>query len=120
MIIVADCSPLTALLTVGEADLLATLFSEVIIPTAVRDELLRGHDSLPDWIRIVRVENPGEAQRFAKIVDPGEAEAIELAKELDADRLDLELIDRELRPLLELKHAFSNLEKLHQLIRELR
>jgi len=50
MIIVADCSPLTALLTVGEADLLATLFSEVIIPPAVRDELLRGHDSLPNWI----------------------------------------------------------------------
>jgi len=38
----------------------------------------------------------------------------------NGDRLDLELIDRELRPLLELKHALSNLEKLHHFIRELR
>lgn len=48
MIVVSDTSPLTALLTVGEADLLLKLFTEVIIPEAVRVELLRTHSPLPD------------------------------------------------------------------------
>jgi uncharacterized protein len=33
------------------------------------------------------VKNPAEAARFSQIVDKGEAAAIELAKELHADRL---------------------------------
>ena len=45
MIVVSDTSPLTALLTVGEAELLPKLFLEVIIPEAVRGELLRSHPS---------------------------------------------------------------------------
>ena len=87
MIVVSDTSPITTLLSVGEADLLTTLFGEVIIPEAVRDELLRGHDSLPSWLRVEAVKNLDEAQRLAELVDRGEAEAIELAKELRAARL---------------------------------
>ncbi len=67
MIIVADCSPLTALLTVGEEDLLAILFAEVIIPAAVRDELKRSRDSLPPWLRVALVRDSSEARRFQPI-----------------------------------------------------
>jgi len=87
MIVVSDTSPITALLTVGEAGLLPTLFAEVIIPESVRDELLRSHAPLPAWLRVEPVRNSREAQRFAEVVDTGEAEAIALAKELHADRL---------------------------------
>jgi predicted nucleic acid-binding protein len=87
MIVVSDTSPLTALVTVGEAGLLTKLFTEVVIPEAVRDELLRSHSSLPEWLRVVAVKNSGETLRMAALVDMGEAEAIELAKELHADRL---------------------------------
>jgi len=87
MIIVSDTSPLTALLTVGTAELLPLLFGEVIIPEAVRDELLRSHAALPAWLRVEAVKNSAEAARFARLVDAGEAEAIELAKEMRADRL---------------------------------
>lgn len=87
MIVVSDTSPLTALLTVGEADLLPKLFSEVVIPRAVSGELLRSHSSLPTWLRVETIRNPAEALRMAGEVDAGEAEAIELAKELQADRL---------------------------------
>jgi predicted nucleic acid-binding protein len=87
MIVVSDTSPLTALITVGEADLLPKLFNEVVIPEAVRDELLRSHPSLPAWLRVETVRNSAEARRMASVVDAGEAEAIELAKELHADRL---------------------------------
>lgn len=87
MIVVSDTSPLTALLTVGAAEILPNLFGEVIIPEAVRDELLHTHSSLPEWVRVVAVRNAAETQRFSQSVDLGEAEAIELAKELHADRL---------------------------------
>ena len=47
MIVVSDTSPVTALLTVGQANLLVKLFEEVVIPPTVRDELTRCHPSLP-------------------------------------------------------------------------
>jgi predicted nucleic acid-binding protein len=101
MIVVSDTSPITALLAVGMEDLLRNLFGEVIIPEAVRDELLRGHPALPGWLRVEPVRNADEALRFAMTVDRGEAEAIELARELHADRL---LIDeRKGRRLAELE-----------------
>ena len=87
MIVVSDTSPLTALLTVGEAELLPKLFREVVIPEAVLAELRRSHVLLPDWLRAVGVKDTARAGRYARIVDAGEAEAIELARELHADRL---------------------------------
>lgn len=87
MIVVSDTSPLTALLTVGEADLLTQLFDEVVIPEAVRHELLRSHPRLPAWLRAASVQNAAQAGKYARLVDAGEAEAIELALELHADRL---------------------------------
>ena len=87
MIVVSDTSPITALLTVGAESLLTRLFAEVVIPGAVRDELLRSHPLLPSWLRVEVVQNLSQATQFARIVDIGEAEAIELALELHADRL---------------------------------
>ena len=87
MIVVSDTSPITTLLSIGEEKLLPVLFAEVVIPEAVRNELLRGHGTLPEWLRVEPVINHAEALRFRQMVDPGEAEAIELAKELHADRL---------------------------------
>src|SRR5687767_12779173 len=87
MIVVSDTSPINALLKVHRIDLLAKLFGEVIIPGAVRDELLRAHPSLPSQLRVVAISGSNEVTAFRKLVDPGEAEAIQLAKELNADRL---------------------------------
>ena len=87
MIVVSDTSPLTALLTVGEAELLPKLFHEVIIPQGVLAELLRSHPSLPGWLRVAGVKDTAQASRYMQLVDAGEAEAIELARELHADRL---------------------------------
>jgi uncharacterized protein len=87
MIIVSDTSPISALLRIGEADLLHTLFGEVIIPNAVGTELLRKHTALPTWLRVEQIKDQAMAQSFKILVDPGEAEAIQLAKEIGADRL---------------------------------
>lgn len=87
MIVVSDTSPLTALLSVGRVEILPKLFNEVIVPLAVRDELLRSHPDLPHWLQVREVVDSLSALRLASIVDEGEAEAIELAKELRADLL---------------------------------
>ena len=50
MIVVSDTSPITSLLQVGVENLLPDLFGQVIIPEAVRDELLKFHPSLPGWL----------------------------------------------------------------------
>lgn len=87
MIVVSDTSPLTALLTVGEAGLLPRLFSEVVIPEAVQAELLRSHPQLPDWLRVRTVGDRHQVSQFAQIVDAGEAEAIVLAQEIHAEQV---------------------------------
>jgi len=87
MIVVSDTSPLTALLTVGQAEILARLFGEVVIPQAVQTELRRSHPTLPDWLRVRLLSNGERADRYAQSVDRGEAEAIALAEELHADHL---------------------------------
>lgn len=87
MIVVSDTSPISALLTIGQIELLSQLFGEVVIPIGVRNELLRAHSNLPAWIRVQSVQNALSVAGFRKLVDAGEAEAIQLAKELNADRI---------------------------------
>jgi hypothetical protein len=93
MIVVSDTSPLTALLQVGKGELLTALFHEVVIPEAVRDELLRFHQSLPDYIAVRSVVDQHAAKALCERLDIGEAQAIVLAEENGADYL---LIDEKL------------------------
>jgi hypothetical protein len=87
MIVVSDTSAVTALLTVGKSNLLQELFSSVSIPTAVYVELLRQHPSLPEWIHVEGVQHLEMVQFYLDRIDRGEAEAIQLAREIKADRL---------------------------------
>ena len=63
MIVVSDTSPLTALLTVAEEEILPKLFEKVIIPAAVFKELQSGHTSLPPWIEVQAVQNVSQTLR---------------------------------------------------------
>src|ERR1043166_347662 len=87
MIVVSDTSPLTALLTVGEAKILAQLFGEAVIPEAVEREPVQTHAALPAWLRVRALKDVLKAKSYAQSVDRGEAEAIALAEELRADHL---------------------------------
>ena len=87
MIVVSDTSPITALLTVGQIELLRKLFGKVVIPPAVNAELQRSHTSFPRWLQVRELRDDAPAARYEHIVDRGEAEAIALAQELRADRL---------------------------------
>ena len=47
-LVISDTSPLRYLVLIGEADLLPALYSEVLIPEAVADEL--NHPSTPEAV----------------------------------------------------------------------
>jgi predicted nucleic acid-binding protein len=87
MIVVSDTSAITSLLQVGRVDLLVQVYHHVFIPNAVRDELFRSHPVLPGFLECREVSDIAHVQRLRSELDPGEAEAIVLAKELNADDL---------------------------------
>lgn len=92
MIVVSDTSPVTNLLQIGDLDLLKRLFGEIVIPEEVYAELceIEDHAAIPskiEWIKIVNPTDPTIKIELSKKLDKGEAEAIALAIELQADYL---------------------------------
>ena len=95
MIVVSDTSPLSNLFVIGRLDLLQKLYSRIIVPGAVMDELLelekRGVDltaiKSASWIEIKLLPSREMVDELLLQVDLGEAEAIILAKSLQADWL---------------------------------
>jgi predicted nucleic acid-binding protein len=87
MIVVSDTSAITALLQIGQAELLSALYGDVFIPEAVRDELTATHKQLPVFIRVVPVADHAYRARLLKELHAGEAEAVVLAREIKADNL---------------------------------
>jgi predicted nucleic acid-binding protein len=95
MIVVSDTSSISNLAAIGQLELLQQLYGSVIIPPAVYQELLNSGDTDPavlaiqtvNWIRTRSVTNITLLQTLQNNLDIGEAEAITLAVELNADRL---------------------------------
>ncbi|MDD1416155.1 DUF3368 domain-containing protein [Dolichospermum sp. ST_con] len=103
MIVVSDTSPLSNLAIVGYLSLLQQIYNRVIIPQGVAEELINASDeenliagvlSL-DWIEVIPAKNLEliSILRNNHNLDRGEAEAIALVIELEADEL---LIDERL------------------------
>jgi predicted nucleic acid-binding protein len=94
MIVVADTSPLNYLILIEEIDILAKMYGTVVIPRAVREELLRRSapeavrkwtGQLPAWVEVHIPRNAPDESLAA--LDLGERDAIMLAAELRADQL---------------------------------
>jgi predicted nucleic acid-binding protein len=73
VIVVSDTSPLTSLIAIGRTEILRRLFGEILVPPAVETELLRFHDSLPDYIQVRPVADVARVAELSACVDPGEA-----------------------------------------------
>ena len=91
MIVVSDASPLITLAGVGQLHLLQALYGEVLVPSAVWDEV--AHDERPGmqeilsatWVRVVPVPQHSFLLALQNDLDDGEAEALALAAEVRAD-----------------------------------
>ncbi|MGB6199842.1 MAG: DUF3368 domain-containing protein [Candidatus Acidiferrales bacterium] len=94
MIVVADTSPINYLILIEEIDILTKMYGRVVIPHAVREELLRASApqvvrnwiaQFPAWLE---VRGPASAlDTSLASLDAGERDAIMLAGELHADQL---------------------------------
>jgi predicted nucleic acid-binding protein len=89
--VVVNTTPLIALALIGQLDLLRHLYGKVVIPPAVKDEVLAGGPGgigvaelqRAKWIRTVPLQDPRRADLLSDL-DRGEAEVIALAQELNA------------------------------------
>lgn len=95
MIAVADTSPISYLVLVGEGDLLGSLFEEVWIPPAVADELTQPSApeavaswlaARPPWLHVSDVPDVSSLPTTPRL-HRGESEAIALAAALNPDAL---------------------------------
>jgi predicted nucleic acid-binding protein len=92
MIVVSNTSPLNYLVMIQQVDVLPAIFDRVVAPPAVIRELL--HPGAPDAVRVWAASPPIWLQVVSPLfVDDsfglgrGEAEAIGLAQEINADTL---------------------------------
>ncbi len=93
MIVVSDTSPILSLALIGRLELLRDLYQSIVIPEAVRAEIMATDQggarevAQADWI-ITRLIDPDVVLKLLlREVDRGEAEAIELALQSHADVL---------------------------------
>ena len=83
-LVIADASPLIALIEIGELELLQKLYQNVSVTDIVRDEV---HADLPSWITICTEYDQKQFQILQLELDPGEASAIALAFEKPGCRI---------------------------------
>jgi predicted nucleic acid-binding protein len=92
-IVIADTGPVNYLILIGHIDILPALFSQVILPSAVGDELSDTNapaivrawmSARPSWIEIMGMQG-GAADSPIAGLGPGESAAILLASALHAD-----------------------------------
>jgi predicted nucleic acid-binding protein len=93
MIVVSDTSPILSLALIGQLELLHDLYGTITIPDAVRAELIATQQdgaqevAQTDWIITRPIEPDIVLKLLLREVDRGEAEAIDLAVQLNADVL---------------------------------
>jgi hypothetical protein len=85
MTVVSDTTAITTLLKIGREHLLFKLFGKVMVPQSVWDELLAFHSQLPDFVVLQPVAAGNQRLSETDPLGRGEAEAIQLAKEINAD-----------------------------------
>ena len=87
MIVVSDASPLISLAILDKLDILDQIFNEIVIPTAVYNEITQKNkphlQALKNFTtnRVKQVQNRLAVQLLQRELDIGESEAIVLAKE---------------------------------------
>jgi len=66
MIVVSDTSAITSLVQIGREQILKFLFDRVLIPPAVRDELMAFHKILPEFIEVSSAQNKLRFNHYSK------------------------------------------------------
>ena len=95
-IVVADTGPINYLIWIGQIDVLPKLYTTVLIPEAVRDELRkpgapefvrRWIEAQPEWLEVREPIRAPDIELMRVRIGPGERDAILLAEESGAEVL---------------------------------
>lgn len=84
MSVVSDTTAITTLIKASHERLLQELYERVLVPQAVWDELMAFHSKLPKFIELHPVVDPDQRLPGTESLGRGEAEALSLAKQLNA------------------------------------
>lgn len=95
MTVVSDASVFINLAIIGQLELLPSVFEKITVPDAVFQEVVTAGANKPGseelksatWLEVRRCNDKTLLNQLALSLDPGEAEAIALAVELDAELL---------------------------------
>ncbi|MGA1825192.1 MAG: DUF3368 domain-containing protein [bacterium] len=113
MLIVSNTSPIMNLAVVGQLELIEKIYEKILIPKDVLQEILAAVDLLPEiqrieklpWIDIMEISNKSFLDILLLELDLGEAAAISLAIERQADIILLdEIKGRKIASRLGLKY----------------
>ncbi len=86
MIVVSDTSPILNLDAVDKLCLLRDLYSKIVVPPTLQGEVSRNGFQLdPSWTSVVAAQDQNDVAALREQLDPGEAEAIVVAEELNAE-----------------------------------
>lgn len=84
--IVSNSSCLIILDKLGKLELLEELYTKVVIPASVKNEVFKSKVK-PYWIEVAEINQPIAPRILKKTLGAGESEAISLSLELNADLL---------------------------------
>lgn len=84
IVVISDTSCLIALDRISQLDLLQKLFQQIVTTRKVKEEFGK---ELPEWIKIIEVQNKAKIQELEAVLDEGEASAIVLALETEKSQL---------------------------------
>jgi predicted nucleic acid-binding protein len=96
LIVLADTGPLHYLVLIGESGILPQLFTKILIPDAVRNELLHPEApsavrdwaaNPPDWLEVHASPSEGHDDPELRRLDRGERAALALAEAVGTDLL---------------------------------
>lgn len=121
MIVVSNTSPIISLAAIGQLTLLQELYNDIIIPTAVYNEVANAGKTdvgaaavqILSWIQTQQLTDNTPLATFPKALHAGESEAIALAIELEADLL---LMDEELGRKVARRYGLTSIGVLGILI----
>lgn len=92
MVVVSDTTAITNLIQIKLLIVIKNIFGQIIVPQAVYDELVKFSNQRDiiqkqAWIIVKKVTNQELYSEIANVLDKGEAEAITLAIEMNANVL---------------------------------
>ena len=90
--VIVNSTPLIVLSGIGYLDILQKLYGEILIPTAVYQEVTKVKDSAciqmmngNEWIHVMQIQNDIEKKMYKAKLHAGEVEVMILAQEQKAD-----------------------------------